>query len=59
MESEEIKRAKQFEQYIAKGKKKYNCDLKPVVTISDDKVLTARLDILVYKKEEENVNQPK
>ncbi len=59
MESEEIERAKQFEQYIAEGKVKYNCDLKPVVTISDDKVLTARLDILVYKKEEENVNQPK
>ena len=50
MEREEIKRAKQFEEYIAKGKKKYNCDLKPVVTISDDKVLSARLDILVFAK---------
>lgn len=59
MESEEIERAKQFEQYIAEGKVKYNCDLKPVVTISDDKVLTARLDIFVFKKQEEDANQPK
>lgn len=52
MESEELERAKQFEQYIAEGKKKYNCDLKPVVIVSDDKVLTARLDIVIFKNEQ-------